>query len=116
FRFGNPLDASLQRRLVRTTSMSRSTISRLDRRHFLAGTACVGVMAALATPLREAAAMPGVHHTLKLAPARVRIAPVPHPETVVWAFNGSIPGPELRVRRGQTLRVTVENGLAEDTT
>ncbi len=34
----------------------------------------------------------------------------------VWAYNGQVPGPTLRVRRGQALRVLFENRLAEPTT
>jgi FtsP/CotA-like multicopper oxidase with cupredoxin domain len=33
-----------------------------------------------------------------------------------WAFNGSVPGPLLRARLGDTLAVTVSNQLPEDTT
>jgi FtsP/CotA-like multicopper oxidase with cupredoxin domain len=39
-----------------------------------------------------------------------------HPETRVWTFNGTVPGPEIRLRQGDRLRVTVENQLSEDTT
>jgi FtsP/CotA-like multicopper oxidase with cupredoxin domain len=34
----------------------------------------------------------------------------------VWAYNGTIPGPELRVRQGSRLKVVVENRLTVDTT
>ena len=40
----------------------------------------------------------------------------PHPATEVWAYNGTVPGPELRVRRGGKMRITVENRLDEETT
>jgi FtsP/CotA-like multicopper oxidase with cupredoxin domain len=38
------------------------------------------------------------------------------PNTAVWAYNGTVPGPVLRLGQGQRLRVAVENGLAQDTT
>src|SRR5262249_39280553 len=38
------------------------------------------------------------------------------PQTSVWTFNSTVPGPEIRVRQGDRLRVTVENQLTEDTT
>ena len=38
------------------------------------------------------------------------------PATAVWAYNGRVPGPMLRVRQGDTLRVQVANDLAEPTT
>jgi FtsP/CotA-like multicopper oxidase with cupredoxin domain len=96
--------------------MSTPISSRLDRRRFLVGSACAGLLAAVPGPVRRAAASAVTEYTLKLAPGLARIAPSPHPETAVWAFNGSVPGPEIRVRQGETLRVTVENGLAEETT
>ncbi|MDQ3483388.1 MAG: multicopper oxidase family protein [Pseudomonadota bacterium] len=34
----------------------------------------------------------------------------------VWAYNGQVPGPELRVRQGDRLRLTLENRLDEETT
>jgi FtsP/CotA-like multicopper oxidase with cupredoxin domain len=36
--------------------------------------------------------------------------------TPVWSYNGTVPGPEIRVRQGDRLRVVVENGLEEETT
>lgn len=38
------------------------------------------------------------------------------PQTPVWAFNGSAPGPELRFRRGDLLDVRVRNALPQPTT
>lgn len=95
--------------------MSTPNPATLDRRTFLAGTSSAGLLAAVA-PICRAVAADRTAYTLKLAPGLARIAPSPHPETAVWAFNGAVPGPELRVRQGDTLRVSVENGLAEDTT
>jgi FtsP/CotA-like multicopper oxidase with cupredoxin domain len=48
----------------------------------------------------------------------------PRPERVefgrrlasTWTFGAGVPGPELRVKQGQRLRVRVENGLPEATT
>lgn len=58
------------------------------------------------TPLRHLLAQ---HGTAQLAPA-------PHPQTAIWGYNGSVPGPELRLRQGERLRVAVENRLGEETT
>jgi FtsP/CotA-like multicopper oxidase with cupredoxin domain len=38
------------------------------------------------------------------------------PPTDVWCYGNRIPGPELRVRQGQPLRITVRNDLPEETT
>jgi FtsP/CotA-like multicopper oxidase with cupredoxin domain len=53
---------------------------------------------------------------LRAGVSRVRLLPQPGAETEVWSYNGRVPGPVLRVRQGERLRVAVENGLAEDTT
>jgi FtsP/CotA-like multicopper oxidase with cupredoxin domain len=53
---------------------------------------------------------------LRLEPASVQLAPPPFPATPVWAFNGTVPGPEIRIRQGERVRVRVRNGLAQETT
>ncbi|WP_029603315.1 multicopper oxidase family protein [Kocuria rhizophila] len=49
---------------------------------------------------------------LEAAPAQVRIGAR---EANVQAFNGSLPGPTLRVRGGDTIRVAMTNGLEAPT-
>ena len=39
-----------------------------------------------------------------------------HPDTSVWGYNGSVPGPEIRALQGETVEITVENGLDQATT
>src|SRR5438477_626191 len=39
-----------------------------------------------------------------------------YPDTAVWAYEGAAPGPELRVRQGKPVRITVINKLGEDAT
>jgi FtsP/CotA-like multicopper oxidase with cupredoxin domain len=48
------------------------------------------------------------------APARVALAG--KAATEVWAYNGQVPGPELRVRLGETVRVRFTNHLPQATT
>jgi FtsP/CotA-like multicopper oxidase with cupredoxin domain len=55
-------------------------------------------------------------HQLRLAAASQRIAGDGNPETAAWAYNGTVPGPELRFRQGDRLRVEVENTLDVETT
>lgn len=80
---------------------------RLSRRAFLAASA------AATLPL-PALALPG--HSLRAAPARVRLVPEPWAETEVWSYDGTVPGPVLRARQSERLRVTVENALDAPTT
>lgn len=54
--------------------------------------------------------------TLRAAPVTVRLVPEPHPPTEVWAYDGTVPGPELRVPQGARLQIVVENGLPQETT
>jgi FtsP/CotA-like multicopper oxidase with cupredoxin domain len=39
-----------------------------------------------------------------------------HPDSAVWAYDGKVPGPDLRVRQGEPVRLVVANKLGEDTT
>ncbi len=48
------------------------------------------------------------------APSQVRLAD--GADTQVWAYNGHVPGPELRVRLGETVRVRFTNRLPQATT
>ena len=61
-----------------------------------------------------AAAIP--QHRLAARSGRTPLVGAPYPETAVWSYNGTVPGPEIRVRQGERLRITVENQLAEETT
>jgi FtsP/CotA-like multicopper oxidase with cupredoxin domain len=53
---------------------------------------------------------------------RVRLAPRPVTADLAgrlvetWAYQGELPGPTIRVSQGDTLAVTVQNGLPDDTT
>ena len=51
---------------------------------------------------------------LVAAPTEIDI--VPNGPTDAWAFNGTVPGPELRVGVGDTVRVNLRNELPEPTT
>lgn len=50
------------------------------------------------------------------APATVQLVLEKYPSTQVWAYNGSVPGPVLRVCQGDRLRIAVENRLEEGST
>src|SRR5260221_2016971 len=85
-----------------------------SRRSFLAG----------ATALAATAWMSGRRHPadastdrrLTAGSAQVQLLEPPSPRTEVWAYDATVPGPTLRVRRGEILRIAVENRLAEETT
>jgi FtsP/CotA-like multicopper oxidase with cupredoxin domain len=86
--------------------------SKITRRGVLRGAAAATLLP------RSASAAEKQVRDFQLAPKPIKVSLVgaQHPDTAVWAYNGSIPGPEIRVRQGDRLRITVENGLTEDTT
>jgi FtsP/CotA-like multicopper oxidase with cupredoxin domain len=86
----------------------------LSRRSVLA--AGGGAMLVSVLPPRLVGAATPSEKTLIAAEGRVRITPEPYPQTAVWCYDGSVPGPEIRLRQGEALRVAVENRLPEDTT
>ena len=84
----------------------------LSRRGFLAGSAVTGA----AFSLHPAWADTHRAFTLRAASGRARLVPEPWGESDVWCYGGTVPGPEVRVRQGDRLRITVENALDEETT
>lgn len=71
-------------------------------------------VASWCAPLRAA---PGPRAgTLTAAVTRQQIVPGEYPQTEVWSFNGTVPGPELRFRQGERVRIVVENRLPQETT
>lgn len=72
--------------------------------------------AAAAAPF-SGLANPGLREfSLAAAPGKARLLPAPYSHTPVWCYNGNVPGPEIRVRQGERLRIEVENALTEETT
>ena len=59
-------------------------------------------------PARARTAEPAV---LDLRPGRLRLMPHPAPETEVWTINGQVPGPVLRVKRGEEVFARLINNL-----
>jgi FtsP/CotA-like multicopper oxidase with cupredoxin domain len=53
---------------------------------------------------------------LRLAATRQALVGTGNPDTDVWSYNGTVPGPELRFRQGERLRVEVQNSLPVETT
>ena len=54
--------------------------------------------------------------TLRAGSARVDLVGAPHPSTEVWAYDGGVPGPTLRAKQGERLRIALENRLPDPTT
>src|SRR3546814_7229597 len=67
-------------------------------------------------PLWPAGAAAPSRHSIVAAAGRAPLVGGEYPETAVWSYNGTVPGPEIRVRQGERLQVAVENRLDEETT
>jgi FtsP/CotA-like multicopper oxidase with cupredoxin domain len=84
----------------------------LSRRRFLA----TGI-ALFATPVFAPAASTGADgfRVLTLKPGTARLMGPDRPATPIWGYDGQVPGPTLRLRRGEELKVRVVNRLDQAT-
>lgn len=89
--------------------------SAISRRGFLAGSAALAAAAPIRSSAR-AATPAGEHFALTATPGQWPLVGKDQPETDVWCYDSRIPGPEIRVRQGESVRIVVENKLGEDTT
>jgi FtsP/CotA-like multicopper oxidase with cupredoxin domain len=88
---------------------------RVSRRALIVGAGAAALGSA--APLRRSFADLGIkEYRLAAKQAVVNLTGDGHPDTAVWAYDGTVPGPELRVRQGDPLRLVVNNKLGEDTT
>jgi FtsP/CotA-like multicopper oxidase with cupredoxin domain len=55
-------------------------------------------------------------YNLVVGPAKAPLTGHGRPATGVWAYNGRVPGPTLRVRQGEPVSIVVDNRLDQDTT
>lgn len=95
----------------------------LTRRSVLAGGAACLVAPwqwlGAASPVAPQAARgtaPAPDLVLTPGPATLQLAPPDYPATDVWAYNGAVPGPELRLKQGAEFSARLTNGLSQDTT
>jgi len=92
---------------------SKHLVSPSRRRFLAAGGA--GAAAAMLPPRLVQADAP-VAFELTAGEGRTTLVGGNYPDTGVWAYNDSVPGPALRLRQGRRLRVAVTNALSEETT
>ncbi len=89
-----------------------------SRRDALAGT-LAGIAATIlvsrAAPAEAQAPAGEPTMVLTAAPAKRRLRPEPAAETEVWAYNGEVPGPLIRLKQGQPARIRLENRLPQPT-
>ena len=88
---------------------------RVSRRALVMGAGAAGLGATF--PLRRGlAGTETKEYRLAAKPAVANLTGDGHPNTAVWTYDGTVPGPELRVRQGDPVRIVVSNNLGEDTT
>jgi len=88
---------------------------RVSRRALIMGAGTVA--GGLSLSLRRSFAEPEIkEYRLTTKQAVVNLTGDGHPDTAVWAYDGTVPGLELRIRQGDPLRLVVNNKLGEDTT
>src|SRR3546814_5674850 len=67
-------------------------------------------------PTRLSSDLPDGTRVFRLRAMAGETEMLPGVRTATWGFNGSILGPTLRARRGESVAVHVENALTEPTT
>lgn len=85
----------------------------VSRRAFLKSSALVAA-AVGSHPVALVQSQATRDYTLTARPSTVDVGP--GRPWATWMYNGQFPGPEIRVREGERLRVTLENRLPEPTT
>src|SRR6266853_3321405 len=88
--------------------------SAISRRSLLVGAASATIAASL--PGTAESSQTAAEFRLVAGPARWPIVGKPYPVTGAWCYDGRVPGPPIRLRQGEPVRITVENALADDTT
>ena len=82
----------------------------IDRRSLIKYAAVAPIMSAMSSRLRAAAdelTSQGVEYTLRIAPISLELAPGKIVKTT--GYNGTVPGPVLRLREGKPVAINVIN-------
>ena len=85
-------------------------MTRMTRRQFHTGV--LGVAVSVAVPK---VAIANSVQVLTARPGVARLAPAEHPETRIWGYDGTVPGPVLRARQGDRLERLFRNALPQAT-
>ncbi|NQV82658.1 MAG: multicopper oxidase family protein [Rhodospirillales bacterium] len=87
----------------------------ISRRKFLsAGAGALGT-ALVIPPRRILAAGDKPFQIIEPKPTTAPLTGADKPPVPVWAYHGLVPGPEIRVRRGERVRVRLKNSLPQAT-
>ena len=95
--------------------MSNILLPAMSRRRFVVGATSL-VTGAVMAPVSAHATEWTKEFDLTAMPGRAALVGPPYSDTAVWSYNGSVPGPTVRARQGDRIRIAVGNELAEETT
>jgi FtsP/CotA-like multicopper oxidase with cupredoxin domain len=86
----------------------------ISRRRFLGSTLAASLVS---LPARSEAPPPGEDgfRVLEARDGALRLLAEPAAETTVWGYDGQVPGPLLRVKKGEEVKVRLVNKLAQPT-
>ena len=87
-----------------------------SRRDFLRGAGCVALVGATGGWGTSARAAEQETVTLHARPGTARLAPPGYPQTPIWGYEASVPGPTIRVPHGQRVTRRFVNGLPQPST
>ena len=92
----------------------------ITRRRFLAGTAgalLLGQLSLGCTTGTSGLPSPPSHAPeLRAQEGSVQLTPLEYPETPVWGYGGSVPGPQIRVPQGKHVSRLFVNDLPQPST
>jgi FtsP/CotA-like multicopper oxidase with cupredoxin domain len=86
---------------------NRSASSFIDRRGFLTGAGAAGMVVGTGLGTAYTQIASSADYTLRIAPLRLELAPNKVIET--FGYNGTVPGPVLRLREGRPVSIDIRN-------
>ncbi len=87
----------------------------ISRRAFLTSSAALIGAATMPVSSRLGWAAAGDFRVLRATTGEAALMDNNDKKTPIWAYDGSLPGPELRYRRGETARIRLKNDLSDPT-
>jgi FtsP/CotA-like multicopper oxidase with cupredoxin domain len=92
---------------ISPTSASRQSRSLMHRRSLLIGAGAAGMVLGTAMGRAYTQIATAPDHSLRIAPLRLELAPGKLIDT--FAYNGTVPGPVLRLREGRQVSIDIRN-------
>ena len=89
---------------------------RTDRKHGISrrDLPASGTATGAAVVLPRGPVQAAIDHRLVAGTAQASLAGPGYPTTAVWAYDGSVPGPEIRLRQSESSRPLTVYGVAAD--